>query len=226
MIPVEYVPANVEGVIVPYDAAGSQYRFTGMTGKRLVHRTFYEAVTGGSASAMTIVQAIQGFTQSLINGRPSSSVGQKCGMDQEDHLAIDMAGNVVTCQNVSADTYHRIGHMTAMEEVQLDTSTHWAHRPACVRCPMVQLCQGACMFLEGPLFDAACDNMHAYTLGLFAAAIFFATKGWVVVAIEGENMRARGVDKVSVIDPEFAHKGPEVDWMKPKTRVIPIAVAN
>jgi uncharacterized protein len=50
---------------------------------------------------------------------------------------------------------------------------------------MLQICKGACMFLQGPLWEASCENAYSDALPIFAAGIEFLT-GLVPVHIEGE----------------------------------------
>jgi uncharacterized protein len=80
---------------------------------------------------------------------------------------------------------HRIGHVSELAAVKLDTATHWSKREDCPSCPMLQICQGSCMFLEGPLWDRSCDNAFSDAVPIFAAGIEFLT-GQVLVHIEGE----------------------------------------
>ena len=69
-------------------------------------------------------------------------------MDQDDDLKVDLKGNVLTCQNVGLEKKHLSGHMDKMEEVRTKSSQHWTWRKECRSCPVVQLCQGSCMFLK------------------------------------------------------------------------------
>jgi uncharacterized protein len=50
--------------------------------------------------------------------------------------------------------------------------------------PVLQLCKGACMYLEGRDRQQACDNEFGWNLGLFAAALFLLTD-MVPVQIDG-----------------------------------------
>ena len=63
--------------------------------------------------------------------RPAYAIGQKCGMDDPQTIAVDLKGNVLTCQNVSNIAIapnglsHKIGHVSNLENVKLRTATHW-----------------------------------------------------------------------------------------------------
>lgn len=134
--------------------------------------------------------------------RPGSSIGQRCDMDKETHLAVDLKGNVVTCHNVSVAATagngesHKIGHMSDLAGVKLNTSTHWSYRPECAGCPMLQGCKGSCMFLEGELFEISCNNNYYDHAPMFAEAILQAT-GLVLQSIEG-NIRAERQDPFGI----------------------------
>jgi uncharacterized protein len=157
---------------------------------------FQEIRLGKAGRISSVRDRTMSFVNSLRFKRPASSLGQKCGMDQTDSIAVDLKGNVLTCQNVSAAATapngesHRIGHISQMQDVALKTATHWSHRQECPGCPMLQICKGACMFLEGPLWDVSCDNAYSDALPIFAAGIEFLT-GLVPVHIEGELREER-----------------------------------
>jgi uncharacterized protein len=44
---------------------------------------------------------IDNFISDVLNHRESKYLGQKCGMDDEHTISVDLRGNVMTCQNVS-----------------------------------------------------------------------------------------------------------------------------
>ena len=98
-------------------------------------------------------------------------------------IAVDLRGNVMTCQNTGAKGAHKIGHVADFDAIALDTATHFAFRPECMACPVVQLCKGSCMFLEGDFFAQSCANEFAFNMGIMMAAIWHLT-GMVVVGAE------------------------------------------
>ncbi len=136
-------------------------------------------------------QKIMDFVQSIRTARPASALGQKCGMDKADNIAVDLHGNVLTCQNVSAAATapngqpHGIGHLSNLQAVKMRTATHWSKRKDCASCPVLQLCKGSCMFLEGKLWDAGCDAAYSDNIPFFAAAIEYLT-GCIPYYIEGD----------------------------------------
>lgn len=180
----------------------------------------YKELRLGLASRMSIAQQrIMDFVQSIRTARPASSLGQKCGMDQASHLAVDLHGNVLTCQNVSAKAIahngqpHKIGHLTDLANVQMRTSTHWSQRAECPRCPVLQLCKGSCMFLDGSLWEAGCDAAFSDNVPFLAAAIEYLT-GCIPYYIDGEFRH----DRKDVFGQ--VHGVPQQD----RKRVIPILV--
>lgn len=170
---------SLEGVVNTYDAAtlfGSG-AFKEDDLRSLSDDVFYALANDPSA------ERVKEFTRSLIEHRPVRHLGQKCGMDREDDIAVDLLGNVMTCQNTGAKGAHKIGHVEAFEEIALDTATHFAFRPECMACPVVQLCKGSCMFLEGEFFAQSCRNEYAYNLGMLRAALYHLT-GLMLARVE------------------------------------------
>jgi uncharacterized protein len=155
-------------------------------------RTAFHEIRQGKADRVSGARdRVASFINSIRLQRPASSVAQKCGMDRSDALAVDLRGNVLTCQNVSAQAMapnaesHRIGHVGDLASVALRTATHWSKRSDCPKCPALHICKGACMFLEGPLWEASCNNAYSDALPIFAAGIEFLT-GLVPIYIEGD----------------------------------------
>lgn len=117
------------------------------------------------------------FIKGLYEGQRIESLPQKCGMDKEDNIAIDLNGNVLTCQNVSpvsnnpAGISHHIGHVSNLEAVEIKTGTHWSDRSECPNCPVLHLCKGACFFLTGELWEASCNNAYSDNVIVFCNTI-------------------------------------------------------
>ena len=72
--------------------------------------------------------------------------------------------------------------MVSPDAIALDSATHFAFRDECMLCPVVQLCKGSCMFLEGEFFRQSCANEFAFNMGIMMAAIWHVT-GMVVVGV-------------------------------------------
>jgi uncharacterized protein len=142
----------------------------------------------------TILQKIDGFTNSVMNQQPASGLGQKCGMDDQHVLAIDMKGNVLTCQNVSAvetamnGESHLGGNLDDYDNVELKSATHWANREECSKCPVLHMCKGSCMFLDGQFWKTTCDNAYSDNIALFALAFEKMTSGYIPLYINSNEL--------------------------------------
>ena len=177
--------------IDPYDDGGLASTFQTPADHISFRAMAYKELRLGTAASFSIgQQKIMDFVQSIRTARPASALGQKCGMDKADNIAVDLHGNVLTCQNVSAAATapncqpHGIGHLSNLQAVKMRTSTHWSKRKDCASCPVLQLCKGSCMFLEGKLWDAGCDAAYSDNVPFLAAAIEYLT-GCIPYYIEG-----------------------------------------
>lgn len=142
-------------------------------------------------------QKIDNFIASLKSQRPASMLNQKCGMDEPDTIAMDMNGNVTTCQNVTATSSntagvsHKIGNIEDGDEglakIKINAGTHWSDRKDCTTCPVLQICQGSCLFLapDSDLWDISCNNAFSDNTVWLAAALYQITDGKLLYRIEG-----------------------------------------
>jgi len=166
------VVVNCEGVVNAHDTA---HRLGDEALVELTKRIFVQTVTGQLDGVPMIEMKLDNFFSSLSYQAPAERMGQKCQMDREDYLAVDLKGNVLTCQTVGAGSMHKIGRLDRLDDVRLDTAWHWSKRPQCGDCPVLHFCYGACMFLEDAEFEATCRNEYAYNKGLLMAALYFLT---------------------------------------------------
>jgi len=179
------------GFVDAYDAGGFAQSLQPDEFHPFRRQAFHEIRHGKAGRISSVRDRVMSFVNSLRFERPASSLGQKCGMDRLDSIAVDLKGNVLTCQNVSAaglapnGESHRIGNTSQLDQVALKTATHWSHRTECPGCPVLQICKGSCMFLQGPLWEASCNNAYSDALPIFSAGIEFLT-GLVPVRIEGD----------------------------------------
>lgn len=208
-----------EGAFIdPYDEGGLASTLK-THGEHLAFRAMaYKELRQGRVSRMSIAQQrIMDFVQSIRTARPASALGQKCNMDRSDHLAVDLHGRVITCQNVSASAVapngqsHKAGDLSDLNAVRLRSATHWSQRKDCASCPVLQLCKGSCMFLEGPLWNSACDAAYSDNVPFLAAAIEYLT-GCIPYYIDGDFRQ----DRKDVFGQ--VHGVPQ----QPRKRVIPI----
>ena len=183
------------------------------------HKTYNEIRELKTKRYSTLDKKIRNFLRDVTTQRPLVTVTQKCGMDKADNSAVDLNGNVLTCQNVSAVSKnpsgisHHIGHVNDLANVTVATATMWADRAECPNCPVIHLCHGSCMFLTGPLWEASCTNAFSDNIALFAN-IFELITGYIPIYIDG---------------PQRADRKDIFWWVngRPKSKkIIPIAVAN
>lgn len=215
---------TTEELMLPYDDSGMAHSLQTIDEKKeILHKLFWEIINSENQFSWTINQKITSFFESIVFQRPAEVIGQKCGMDKPDNLAIDMKGNVTTCQNTSSLTKHHIGNIEDMDNIRLDTSYHWSTRAECPSCPVVQLCQGACLFLEDKYWTQACENLYWYNLGMLAGALFIMTDGLVLTEIQGNKIRFDDVTSQPVIDINYVKSGGiDKSWKVKKPINIPI----
>jgi len=159
---------DTEGVVAAYDdaALGGPACWTPEQYERL-HESIAEGfVTGSTLRYLSIRHKARDFVESLRTVRPAAALGQKCRMDLPEEIAVDLQGDVMTCQNTGVRGEHHLGNVMAMDAVQLDTATHWSGREVCWHCPVVQLCQGGCMYLHDEHFAQSCENEYRYNVAI------------------------------------------------------------
>lgn len=214
-----------EGTIVDaYDEDGITNSLTTLKEHFEFRRTSFTDIftTGGQIGFHSILSKIDSFTQSVLSHADSKYLGQKCGMDDEHVIAIDMRGNVMTCQNVSSletgknGESHLGGNLDAYDDVAIKTSTHWSNRAECPKCPVLHLCKGACMFLDKKFWDISCANAYSDNVALFALSIQKMT-GYIPTLIRQDELP---LERQDIFGTVFEHKEDE------KKRIIPIKVIS
>ena len=166
-----------------------------------------------------ILSKIDHFINGILTRRSTDSLGQKCGMDDEHIIAVDLRGNVVSCQNVSAvaraqnGELHFGGNIAAgIDKVAIKTSTHWRNRPDCANCPVVNLCAGACMYLEGYYWRRSCDHSFSTNIVYFALALEKITGGYIPFYIDADHLPPERRDLWGIALP---HEDQEMFTTKP-----------
>jgi uncharacterized protein len=168
--------------------------------------------TGGQIGFKGQILKIDRFIQDVLSGYNSDFLGQKCGMDSPDVISVDLRGNVITCQNVSAvgtapnGESHCGGHISDMSSVEIKTATSWRDRPNCASCPVLHVCRGSCMFLEDDLWNVSCDNAYSDNVALFALGIEKIT-GYIPYLIKNDSLP---LDRQDIFGTVFEHKEKEV----------------
>lgn len=188
--------------------------------RRLAFSDIYSA-QGDIAFKMQL-NKINGFTSDVLSQKSADGLGQKCGMDDENTLAVDLHGNVITCQNVSAvetgmnGEAHLAGTLMDYENVKITTSTHWTNRKECSGCPVLHLCKGACMFLDNKYWETSCSNAYSDNVALFALS-FAKMTGYIPTLIKNDELP---LDRQDIFGTVYEHK--EISTKK----VIPIKVVS
>jgi uncharacterized protein len=144
-------------------------------------------------------------------------------MDDESTIAVDLMGNIVTCQNVSVmetsknGESHLGGNLVDYENVKLKSVTHWMNRPNCSDCPVLHLCKGSCMYLDGKYWDITCDNAYSDNIALFALSIEKITDGYIPITIKSDSLPLERQDIWGTV---YEHKEKETK------KIIPIKVVT
>jgi uncharacterized protein len=224
------VPIGEGGFVDSYDEGGigsslltkqQQFDF-----RKKAFADLYEIPNGENLGFPNIINKINNFINDVTNHKPTKYVGQKCGMDEEDTISIDLKGNVLTCQNVSAvdinsnGETHYSGNIDNFDEVAITTSTHWRERKECSGCPVLHICKGACMFVSGDYWYHSCSNSYSDSLVLFAIA-FEKITGYIPVYIDNEFLPDVRKDVFGTI---LEHKEDTIKNFKTGRKPFPIAV--
>lgn len=138
--------------------------------------TMAEAIAGGIITGKlqntSFMSHLKWFMESLQNHQPAGAIKGKCGMNKADTVALDLAGNILLCQN----TTEKIGHINNLSRIDVSKMTPWLQREGCAKCVVQQLCKGGCMTAEnGPAWKQTCTNNFYYHLGIFSAAFYLIT---------------------------------------------------
>jgi uncharacterized protein len=214
-----------EGTLVDaYDEDGIGNSLTTKAEHFMFRRTTFREIIAndGYIGFQAIIDKIDNFTRAVLSQSQAKYLGQKCGMDNEHVLSVDLKGNVITCQNVSAAETgkngqpHLSGNLDDYSNVAITTSTHWSKRDECPNCPVLHLCKGACMFLENKFWEVSCANAYSDNVTLFAASIHKMT-GYIPYQIKAAGLP---LDRQDIFGTVFEHEE------APVKRVIPIKVVS
>lgn len=219
------VPLGEGGIVDAYDEDGIQNSLQTKQDhfeyRRLSFNDIYS--NAGNIGFGTILNKIKDFENSVYDQKPSANLFQKCGMDIDSVIAIDMRGNVITCQNVSASEIskngepHLGGNLDDYDNVKFTSATHWSLRDNCSSCPVLHVCKGSCMFLDNKYWDTSCNNAYSDSIALFALAFVNLTEGYIPYLIEAEGLPD---DRRDIWGTVLEHKEEE------KKKVFPIKVVT
>jgi uncharacterized protein len=219
------VPIGEGSIVDAYDQDGAQNSLNTKQEhfdyRKLAFNDIYSS--GGKLAFGLILQKVDQFVTGVLGHKNAKYVGQKCGMDNEDTLAIDLHGNVMTCQNVSPveigmnGESHLSGTLEDYDNVAVKTATHWRNRKECAGCPVLHICKGSCMFLDGEMWEVSCNNAYSDNIALFALGFEKMTKGYVPVLINNDFLP---LERQDIWGTQFEHKE------KTKKKIIPIKIVS
>lgn len=222
----ENVVLGEGGIVDAYDEEGISNSL--MTKKEhfdFRQRAFGELyASNGKIGFFAQMAKIDALIESILNHKESRFLNQKCGMDDRHTLAVDLRGNVMTCQNVSSletsknGESHHGGNLDDYSNVELKSVTHWSNRKECPECPVLHICRGACMFLDKKFWDISCANSYSDNVVLFAAAFTLITNGYIPTLIKSDTLP---LDRQDIFGTIFQHEE-EID----RKKIIPIKVVK
>lgn len=193
----DYLVIGEGGFIDAYDEGGLEYSLQDDRQEIFYRQFALQEIRNKAPRRFTVIHSkVSDWINSIKFGLKSRVMGQKCGMDRSDTMAVDLNGNILTCQNVSAASTnpagisHKIGHVNDIDAVDIKSSTHWSDREECPKCPVLHICRGACMFLSGPLWEASCNNAFSDAVVMMAVALEEVT-GMIPKYIEGPQRQDR-----------------------------------
>lgn len=212
------------GIVDSYDADGMQNSLQTKQQHFEFRRTAFADIftTQGNIGFKMQLDKIDAFVRNVLAHDEARYLGQKCGMDDEHTLAIDLRGNVMTCQNVSSletgknGESHHGGNLADYDNVAIKTATHWSNRAECPKCPVLHLCKGACMFLDKEFWDVSCANSYSDNVAMFALAIEKIT-GYIPTLIKQDELPLERQDIFGTI---YEHKEDV------KKKIIPIRIVS
>jgi uncharacterized protein len=221
----ENVNLGEGGLVDAYDEDGiSNSLITKQDHFKFRQRSFGELYSEGpKIGFMGQLGKVQGLINSILNHDEAKYLGQKCGMDDEHTISVDLRGNVMTCQNVSSleisknGESHHGGTLDDYSNVELKSVTHWSNRKECPECPVLHICKGACMFLDKKFWDISCANAYSDNVALFAAAFTMVTNGYIPTLIKSDTLP---LDRQDVFGTIFQHEEEK------QKKIIPIKVVN
>lgn len=212
------------GIVDAYDEDGITNSLITKKDHFEFRRTAFSDIysTDGEIAFKMQLNKINAFTTDVLAQKHASTLAQKCGMDLEDVLAVDLKGNVITCQNVSAvetsknGESHLGGNLDNYDDVSITTSTHWSNREECSKCPVLHLCKGACMFLDNKFWKISCANAYSDNVALFALS-FVKMTGYIPILIKHDELP---LERQDIFGTLFEHKEETI------RKTIPIKVVS
>jgi uncharacterized protein len=138
--------------------------------------------------------SIYKFVTSVLTQRSLASIKSTCWAKNDSFLAVDLAGNILTCHNFPHDhvfpngNTNSIGHLRKITDVKMNTIIPWYTREECRKCVVLHFCGGGCVATQKEVKELACDQNFSEYIPYFVAGIEMLT-GYIPYYIEGEETR-------------------------------------
>jgi uncharacterized protein len=159
--------------------------------RKMTFKELYEDPTNNYYGFSIVKNKIDSFISNVSEHINAKTITQKCGMDDAHTIAVDLKGNVTTCQNVSYVSInsnnepHYGGTIDDVEGISLTSSTHWSQRKECKDCPVLHICRGSCMYAADKYWEQSCSNSYSDNVVFFALA-FEQLTGHIPVFFDNE----------------------------------------
>jgi uncharacterized protein len=138
--------------------------------------------------------------------------GSNCSVESPHKLSVDLKGNALTCNNVSAgmkDRFgnpHRIGHVSDFQNIRSNAGKTLGARGVCMKCPVLPVCKRGCALLpQGGDFER-CGNAYSDSVVIFAIAVLILTEGGILTRIDGKELPERNRDIFGLYRPDKPEK--------------------
>lgn len=119
-------------------------------------------------------------------GTEETPHGTRCFVGKPNTLTVDMAGNILTCQNFNATAVdesgepHCLGHITALPELHANIPRPMAvlsrlverQQKKCQHCVVFAICKGGCPYSPAEYDDINCKCYYHQFLPVFGLALY------------------------------------------------------
>lgn len=148
-------------------------------------RALYKEFISGELSQIHALHS-DARTFMLELGRPVTRMTH-CFASSPNTLVLDLAGNILTCQNFSAEAVdeecgeaHCLGHISALDGAAPKPVPQMRrllrkHKTRCARCVVFAICRGGCPYSPSRYDDYNCLKGYYHHLPAFGLALFHLT---------------------------------------------------
>lgn len=167
-----------------YDDTAARYAIPPEDLPEFSRRLFYDLVAGDLPQHIYAHTAVSQFMAEL--GKPISP-GSRCFVTDKNTLTVDMAGNILTCQNFGANAVdedsgepHCLGNIMELAPsvlVPLPQTFRMKEkqRTKCASCPVIGICRGGCPFSPDKYEGYNCAAAYYQYLPVFGLALYYMT---------------------------------------------------